>query len=321
MRSQAHDVARVLLLDLATVTIFRDLRARGVRAILLKGQSSQRLLYGDSFRPYIDIDILVPPDDQDDAMACLRELGFRDYFSPPRDHKHDRPFVRDDGAIVDLHRTLSGIGVPPERCWEVLSAHTEVVDAANGLACLDAGALVAIVALHAAQHGEAEEKPITDLTRAVERLPLPIWEEAVIVARDLGAQEPFVAGLKIVPGGSRRIEELGLSNLVSAAVRLRAASAPVSAQELGRLVSTPGRRARWGVLRKVLLPTTEELRYRAWARRVVDWPAGKVLARVTWWLRITCELPGAVRWYRRRGRQAAEATSPSTGSDSSAPSK
>ena len=309
------EVVRVLLLDHTTVTIFRQLRTRGVRAILLKGQSSQRLLYGGAFRPYLDIDILVSPDDQAEAVDCLHTLGFRDYFDPPRDHKHDRPFVRDDTMVVDLHRTLSGVGVTPQRCWDTLSAHTELLDAA-GLECLDAAALVAVIALHAAQHGEAGLKPITDLTRAVEQIPIPTWHEAIGVACDIAAQEPFVAGLKLVPGGPSLIEELGLSDCVSVPTRLRTASAPPSAQELGRLLSTRGAQERWRVLRPVLLPSTDELRYRSWARTVIEWPGGTVLARLTWWLRLAYELPGAFRWYRRRGGASRGADS-----DMNAPSK
>ncbi|MEW6154466.1 MAG: nucleotidyltransferase family protein [Actinomycetota bacterium] len=294
---------RVLLLDRAAGRVTATLRSESIPSVLLKGVSTQRLLYPGGFRPYGDVDLLVSPYDWTKSISCLKRLGFDDVFRPPNEEKHSRPFRRADGVVVDLHRSLVTASCSPEECWVVLSGRTTTQTCGGeAVAMLDPPALVAVVALHAAQHGHAEPKPIADLIRAVSRMGEDVWQEAAEVAARLGAAETMAAGLRMVPGGDAMAARLGLPGQLSAAVRLRAASAPSASVELARIVAASDREERRRLLRPVLMPTDVELRRRAWARRVAPWPGGRVLARLVWWARLSVEVPGAAAWWWRHRR-------------------
>lgn len=293
-------VAHSLHLDRGAGAVGNALRADGIHSILLKGLSTQRLLYGGQFRPYGDVDLLVPAGDWDAAIGRLRSLGFEDLFQPPNLDKHSRPFRRDDGVHVDLHRSLVTAACSPEECWAVLSEHAESQPCGGTeIAMLDAPALAAVVAMHAAQHGQEEPKPLADLTRAVDQIGDDVWRGAVDVAARLGAADTMAAGLRLVPGGADLAARLGLPGELGAAVRLRAASAPTASVELARILAAGNPEERRRLLRPIFLPTDVELRRRAWARRVARWPGGRISARLVWWARLSVELPGAAMWWWR----------------------
>ena len=80
-------VARTLLLDGLAAECVSALRAKGIRALLLKGPVTGRWLYaGQRFRDYIDIDVLVAGAEFPRAAQTLTELGFRDTQEIGRAH-------------------------------------------------------------------------------------------------------------------------------------------------------------------------------------------------------------------------------------------
>lgn len=299
IRSLAYSLA----LDQTAAEIDSALAGEGIRSILLKGASTRKLLYGAQFRPQADIDLLVAPSDWAPAIAGLAKLGFRDLRERAHLATDSRPLVRDDRTLVDLHRSLSTVPCTPERCWEVLS--TQAVRQWCGgreIEMLAPPALVATIALHAAQHGSDEPKPLADLARAVERVDEDTWRRAVGVAAELGAAEVLLAGLRLVEGGAGLAERLGLEGEVSPPVRLRAASAPAAAVEFARVLGAREAAEKRRLLRRLIAPTNLELGGRTWAKSVLHWPGGSVLARLVWWTRLVVTLPRAVKWYWRDRR-------------------
>lgn len=305
--AQIEAVGATLALDLAAARIVEHLRRHGAEVVLLKGLSTQRMLYRGWFRSYGDVDLLASPAQWDLVIDGLRGLGYRDATDPPNDLKHARVFVGSHRTVVDLHRSLIGVGVEPQRGWAVLSQNVqEMTVYGEPVNTLTPGALLAVLALHAAQHGTAEAKPLADLRFAVELMPLPTWEAAARIAGELKATDAFVAGLRLVDGGRELSIRLGLPHPVSMAAHLRAVSAPRAAYELASILS-PGS-GRWRVLRRILAPTDAELVQRARARHWVGRPGGWVLSRAVWFSRVACELPRAACWYGRerlRRRQGA----------------
>src|SRR5687768_11791121 len=103
--------ARVLAIDRVTASIVEALRARGIESMILKGPALARALYDEGeLRVYGDTDLLVAPADREEAERVLRDEGFE---GPPRTayaarvEPHALHYVRrDDGANIDLHRTL-----------------------------------------------------------------------------------------------------------------------------------------------------------------------------------------------------------------------
>lgn len=81
----------------------------GIAAMPLKGVLFQRLLYGDPLRrPISDVDVLVPHERYDDAVALLLAEGFRHRFT-----SHSMGalcLTSPEGMDLDLHRRLFGVG-------------------------------------------------------------------------------------------------------------------------------------------------------------------------------------------------------------------
>jgi Uncharacterised nucleotidyltransferase len=298
--------ARSLALDRRSAELVAELEAAGVPAILLKGPAIAAWLYrGRGVRTYGDTDLLVPPDRWDLAMATLRRLGFDDGLGgmahPRMESFTSHPLARGD-EDVDLHCTIWGIEVPPERAWEVLSANTEPMNVGGRtLPVLAPAARAMHVALHAAQHGYDEGKPVHDLELALEVLPDDLWAEAAAVAAELDALGGFATGLRLLPAGRSLAERLGVDREASVDALLRVAHVPLS-QGFEELANTRGVRAKLAVVRGELAPTADFMRW--WSPLARRGRLG--LAAAYLWRPLYLALragPGLVAW--RRARRAA----------------
>jgi hypothetical protein len=152
--------------------------------------------------------------------VCLKELG----FTRPADHASedlpdDRPnyvFMWErssDAVVVELHRTLLGVGVMPDELWSALQSHRSRLDLDGAqVEVLDPVGLCFHIALHAAQDGARVGKPVQDLLRALSTGSVEVWSEAAELARDLDALSSFTAGLEMIPEGVEMIDRLGISH-------------------------------------------------------------------------------------------------------------
>lgn len=298
--------ARSLALDRRSAELVAELEAAGVPSILLKGPAIAGWLYrGRGVRTYGDTDLLVPPDRWDLAMTTLGRLGFEDGLGdmahPRMESFTSHPLARGNESL-DLHCTLWGIQVPPERAWEVLAANTEPMSiGGRTLLVLAPAARAMHVALHAAQHGYDEGKPVHDLELALELLPDDLWAEAAVVAAELDALGGFATGLRLLPAGRELAERLGVEREASVDALLRVAHVPLS-QGFEELSNARGISAKLAILLGELAPTAEFMRW--WlplARR------GRLgLAAAYLWRPLYLALragPGLVAW--RRARRAA----------------
>jgi hypothetical protein len=172
-------------IDAATAEVMRALADGGARAIVLKGPAIVAWLYADGGRrPYLDSDLLIRPADEGIAEAVLRKLGFEPRWDqstmPDWWQEHGSEWAREvDGVLVDLHRSLPGVGVDDASAWQILSRETEPVPVAG----LEAPALslpgrALHVSLHAAQHGRGWGKGLADLERALQVADASIWIRA-----------------------------------------------------------------------------------------------------------------------------------------------
>ena len=295
-----------LRLDAATATLLRHLDQAGVEALLLKGRSLASWLYPrPELRMYIDCDLLIAPSDLGTAEGVLEALaftrGFDDRDMPPWWREHAGTWLRErDAFVVDLHRTLPGVGVNAEAAWRVLTAETDVVVVARYRArALALPARALHVALHAAQHGAGWPKPMADLTRALEVGDDDLWRRAATLATDLRALDAFTAGLHLSPAGARLATRLRLAPPRSVDAALRATSPPVLALGLQQLASARGMRARIEIVWRKLVPPAAFMRH--WdpsAARSRSALARAYVRRPLWILRHT---PSALRaWHRAR---------------------
>jgi hypothetical protein len=283
------------------------MRARGIRAVLLKGPAISRWLYsGADRRTYADIDLMVSPGDTEAAGELLSELGFVARPSPPLEAHvwHARPYLRGDGAQVDLHRTLHGLqGVPSERVWRVVSAGTEIIRVGH----LDVeipGIPVRILhlVLHLGQSDGAPSRAWRDLDRGLKKCDNEEWRAAVEVARQLGVENELAVRLRRLPEGAKLADEFGLTRRGSQYYQLRTAidrgRAPMSSHSIFAFTALPDTRSRLTYLRGKLLPGAEALRERSGlARRGHTSLAATLhIARVL--TRVPATLAGWARYYR-----------------------
>jgi putative nucleotidyltransferase-like protein len=216
-----------LAVDRATVEIVRALRTDSIDPILLKGPVVERSLYdGRGERGYCDCDLLVAPGDFSIAERALERLGFRRFLGtedfPFKEPLHAVTWRRPgDRAVVDLHRTLMGVGATATTTWEVLLGNTERLRLGDlDVTVPDEPAGALIIALHAAQHGLRLHKPHLDLDRALERFTPSVWRCARRLAERLEAGDAMAAGLRLRPAGITVADRLGLPQTYSAEVTL-----------------------------------------------------------------------------------------------------
>jgi hypothetical protein len=270
-----RDVARTLAVDLATAEVVVGLREARIPSILLKGPALTRLLYDDDeLRSYLDLDLLVPPEKLEGAGTVLSGLGFEIVVADAElaGHRplHAHEWLRgSDGVAADLHATLSGVGAPSARVWELLSAEAEpLLVGGVEVDALCPSALALQVALHAAHHGPMRRKALDDLERAVERLPEETWARAARTAGQLDALPAFAAGLALAPAGAPLARRLDQPAQWPGEVTLRGTGAPPLAVGLDWLARTPGLKAKAALVARTAVPTPGALRtWRPLARR------------------------------------------------------
>lgn len=229
-----------------------------VRALVFRGPALRHELYADgAYRAYDDVDLLVHPDSLDRARAGLGAAG----FAPVADADRGQPWSRADGAIVDLHTSVVGIGAPAAQVWDELAANPQRLELAGGEVEMPGrSSLALLVALHAAQHGRLAGKAIHDLERALDQWDESVWVEAAAKAGKLDALPAFTAGLRLVPEGSRLAERLQLEAALTEEVALRMASAPPVAVGLQRLADTRGLTPKLKLVAREVVPSASFLR-------------------------------------------------------------
>lgn len=243
-------VGAIAALDAIAVEVSSAFEAAGIPTLLLKGASIGYWLYDSAGeRVYDDVDLLVRDSQLAPAERTLRAEAFRFVH----DDDHGQVWLR--GPVnVDLHRRLTGIKAPPDQVFERLLADSEWLELPRGRVRVPSPpARVLTLVLHAAQHGSTWESPPRDLSRALERLPREIVEEAAALAAEFGALEAFATGLGVVPEGAELRAELGLEP------HSHGVDPPVT-EGLRRLRSTPGAREKAALVVREVVPTRAYLR-------------------------------------------------------------
>lgn len=290
-------VLRTLLLDSVAARAATALDAEGVPSILLKGRAIADWLYADETRGYCDVDLLVEPARRDLAVDVLGRLGYRHWlagadrveFGP-----NELELVGPHRVCIDLHHTLIGVAVAPDRCWAVLSGRTERKRVGGAaVTVLDAGARTMHLALHAAQNGPVDVKAVADLERGISALPVTLWDDAVELAGAIGALPALAAGLHVSHAGARLARRWDLRLPGDVELLLRTSSAPAQALQIQRLLEARGLGSRLRMIGRKVWPTTSYMLGRepgagrtallgARLRRMAGLPAAFRIAARSW---------------------------------------
>jgi hypothetical protein len=241
--------------------------------LLLKGPAFAQWLYDEPReRTYGDLDLLVDPDQFDEAVRGLVALNFeplaaKNLRSNERHGFHHVHLVRSGqpGTFpvkVELHHTLALLLSPPSLVWQRFTKGVDTIEVAGARVTVPSPSVSAlIVALHAAQHAIVYDRwlsPLEDLRRALDRVNLETWRAAAALARDLSAAPAFAAGLRLDPAGRDVADRLGLGDKPLRAARVLGTTPTALGVE--RLISTPGARARLELLASELVPSRKFMR-------------------------------------------------------------
>ena len=298
------------MVDAVSIEVLSVLDKAGVEAVLLKGPSIATWLYNVGERIYTDTDLLVAPSEAERTISLLMKMGFDD---PAAQLPRNKPWVsmalsRADGAAVDVHRSIAGIGVDHQRAWSVLSEATQSLDLlGTTVAVLDEPARAMHVALHAAQHGSGSGVPIRDLRRAIEIVPTSTWVRATEIAVELDASAALATGLRLVPEGKDLTRRLGVAELSSVEANLTSASLPELELSFGLgfewLATRQGtaEKARY-ILAKLFPPPSW---IRAW-RPIPRGPTGLAIAYIRRWAWLCIHAYHGYRAWRRAKKRTAE---------------
>lgn len=310
-RFSLERAAHRLRVDGWAADVITALRAGGVEPVLLKGPVIGEWLYPDdpSSRPYVDVDLLVSPEDQPEACAILLALGFEmlDGPMPAGDEPHARAFERiSDGAAVDLHRVLHGMeGLSAHRVWQELSDGTGSLRVANVDVAIPSLTVRTLhLALHVSPRNGPGSKAWSDLRRGLEVIDLGTWEKAARLAESLGIAHEFGYRLSLVPEAEQLVRQLRLPRVETsryAAMRFEQEGGSGGLVSLLKLDAQTGLRRRLGYAATKLFPSDDVLRQRyRFARRS---RAALLLARM--WRPMSCAigLPASLlAWRRHRPR-------------------
>jgi hypothetical protein len=303
----AWAAAATFVVDHATAEVLVAFRAAGVQAVLLKGPSIARLLYGRAEpRPYIDTDLLVRPSDVTAAGAVLDGMG----YAPAFDEREMPAWWRQhasvwrsagQGSIVDLHRTLQGVRVDPAGAWTLLSRETDTLQVAGvSAAVLSVPARLLYVALTAANDGPSGRARL-DLERALQNGFEDAWREAATLAAELDATDSLYAGLSRRPEGRALAARLGLEGERSVEMGLRGVGAPREALTVDQFARARGPRERIEIMIGKLFPPATYMR--SWSELARRGRLGLGLAYVhrVLWVAMKA-FPAVAAWGRARRR-------------------
>jgi putative nucleotidyltransferase-like protein len=299
-RENLLNAARTLVVDAATAEAVGVLSAAGIRCLLLRGPTLTAALYASpSERLYFDVDLLVDPREFALAEVALARHGLSEspleVALPDERPRHAHSWCTRSGVVVDLHRTLIGVGAPPEAVWSMLGRNSGRIMVGGVVVDIPAkAALALIVALHAAHHVDDAGQAVVDLGLALDRLSPEAWSGAAVLARELNAVAAFATGLKLSTVGTAVLAELGLDSCESArSVWAKGDRRFHVAQGIAWLANTQGTRAKARFLCRRLLPSPRSMRSRSALAR--HGPVGLGLAYLVRWLDAARYTPAALR--------------------------
>ncbi len=256
-------VANVALLDHRTEEIATAFDLAGVDFLVLKGPAVRNYLYDEDERRALHRHRRVGESRQPSSGGSrLSPTGLREAFwgADPREQEFYGAEWALGAVIVDLHSTYPGLAVDPATAWAILASHrVDVALRERSIPILDAGGVALIVALHAGKSVSRNGRDDRDLRRCVERLDRAVWQQAVELARQLGAAGALRAGIELA--SPTLAADLGLTEQIPTAFQLELDGARPVAHGLAGLAQTDGVWNKIGLIGRKVVPTPDGLRY------------------------------------------------------------
>jgi hypothetical protein len=195
---------RNLLLAGTLLKLLRLLEAHGIAALPYKGPVLAALAYGNvALRQFVDLDLLVRPQDADRAKALLWAQGYRwpDGRPPTRFPRLLKVYelVSPDGhVLVELHWALTSatffFPLDPAPLWTRLETVPLLGAPVRSLAPED---LLLILCVHGAKHHWSRLGWIGDVAAVLQAAPQLDWGHCLAQANRLGGRRMLALGVHL----------------------------------------------------------------------------------------------------------------------------
>ncbi|NYZ17137.1 nucleotidyltransferase family protein [Azospirillum sp. RWY-5-1] len=193
-----RETAAVLGMQAELARVAAGLDGAGIEALALKGPAFARLVHGRADRRSCrDLDLLVRPAQEADALAALGRLG---YAVAQRDD--NATVLRGPGGrgMVELHTRLGdGEATFPERVARPFEVAVAVTLAGEAVRTLPTDLALAYAAQHGTRHLWRVLLWVWDMA-AAGRNPAVDWAAALETARRLGVERQLALGVALADG-------------------------------------------------------------------------------------------------------------------------
>lgn len=208
-RHLSKQLQRNLFLTGKLLEIVRSFDAKRIPILPFKGPLLAAHVYGDpGARQYVDLDVLIHPEDLEPAVRVLQDKGYRPvtdigWLKKNNGHLRDKKdiyFRSADGLVnIELHWKLSGshFALP----FEVngLWSRLETFDlAGTSVKTLPFDDLLIYLCLHGSRHGWERFGWICDVNELIHARPDWEWDPIIRKARQLGCENVLCLGLFLV---------------------------------------------------------------------------------------------------------------------------
>lgn len=183
------------------------LRANGIETLVFKGPALSQSIYGRiALRPFLDLDILVQPQDVARAWSCLQAEGYMLSSGASREQlrehmqagNHLMLYSTHSNECVELHWALfprtRATFFDTRGAW---ARRVPIVVQETTIMTLAPRDLIHFLCLHGTKHAWSRLAWLTDLAWFIHTYPLFDWETLLEEARKSGTQRMVLVGLAL----------------------------------------------------------------------------------------------------------------------------
>lgn len=186
--------------------LLQRLEAAGIEAVPYKGPVLASEIYGDvALREFVDLDILVEPNQVTNAVRVLQDDGYRPYRPlTPRQERfllrtgHDRKLIRDGRFVVEIQWALAdSTHVLPRDLGPLFGRATETSLGGSSFRTLCPEDIFLVLCVHASLHFWERLAWVCDVAEAIGRWPNLDAGALERRARAAGVMRTMLLGLEM----------------------------------------------------------------------------------------------------------------------------
>ena len=236
-----HNAARNVMLATELCGVFEEFEARGIEALAYKGPAMAIQVYGDlSLRSFVDLDLLIRPDDAALAGSFLTARGYHPHLdlTPAQElmlfrSECDRVYLREGRNIVlELHWAVAppffGVRVDIE---QVMAECVQIKMCGRKVNVPSAEMLLLLLCVNGTKDLWTVLEPVSSLNELIRGSHHLDWARVITLGRDAGVLRMLHLGLSL----ARDIFDLSLPEEVIASFAADQRVKQLAGEARGRL--------------------------------------------------------------------------------------